>query len=62
VVFDTGPILSDAEVRPKRNASNLQVKLREVNDAKKLTDKVPPENQAAEWIEAAKTLPKKVTY
>ena len=46
----------------KRNASNLQVKLREVNDAKKLTGKVPSEKQVAEWIEAAKSLPKKVTY
>ncbi len=46
----------------KRNASNLQVKLREVNDAKKLTGKVPSERQVAAWIEAAKSLPKKVTY
>ena len=46
----------------KRNASNLQAKLQEVNDAKKLTGKVPSENQVAEWIEAAKTLRKKVTY
>lgn len=46
----------------QRNASNLQVKMQEVNDAKKLTGKVPGEKQVAEWIEAAKTLPKKVTY
>ena len=46
----------------QRNASNLQVKLREVNDAKKLTGKVPSEKQVAAWIEAAKSLPKKVTY
>ena len=46
----------------KRNASNLGVKLSEVNDAQKLTGKVPPEKQLAEWIDAAKTLPKKVTY
>jgi predicted flap endonuclease-1-like 5' DNA nuclease len=46
----------------QRNASNLQVKLQEVNDAKKLTGKVPSEKQVAEWIEQAKTLPKRVTY
>ncbi len=46
----------------KRNASNLGLKLSEVNDAKKLTGKVPPEKQLADWIEAAKTMPKKVTY
>ncbi|CAA9269630.1 MAG: conserved hypothetical protein, possilbly involved in molybdenum cofactor biosynthesis [uncultured Chthoniobacterales bacterium] len=46
----------------QRNASNLQVKLQQVNDAKKVTGKVPNEKQVGEWIEAAKTLPKKVTY
>jgi predicted flap endonuclease-1-like 5' DNA nuclease len=46
----------------QRNASNLQTKMQEVNDAKKLTGKVPSEKQVAEWIQAAKTLPKKVTY
>jgi predicted flap endonuclease-1-like 5' DNA nuclease len=46
----------------QRNASNLQVKLQEVNDAKKLTGKVPSEKQVAGWIEEAKTLPKMVTY
>jgi predicted flap endonuclease-1-like 5' DNA nuclease len=46
----------------QRNASNLQVKLQQVNDAKKVTGKVPGEKQVAEWIEEAKTLPKRVTY
>lgn len=46
----------------QRNAANLAAKLKEVNDAKKLTGKVPTEKQVGEWIEAAKTLPKKVTY
>jgi predicted flap endonuclease-1-like 5' DNA nuclease len=46
----------------QRNPANLAAKLKEVNDAKKLTGKVPTEKQCAEWIEAAKTLPKKVTY
>jgi predicted flap endonuclease-1-like 5' DNA nuclease len=46
----------------QRNAANLAAKLKEVNDEKKLTGKVPTEKQVGEWIEAAKTLPKKVTY
>jgi predicted flap endonuclease-1-like 5' DNA nuclease len=46
----------------QRNPANLAARLREVNDAKNLTGKVPAEKQVAEWIEAAKTLPKKVTY
>jgi predicted flap endonuclease-1-like 5' DNA nuclease len=46
----------------QRNPANLAAKLKEVNDAKKLTGKVPTEKQVGEWIESAKTLPKKVTY
>ncbi len=46
----------------QRNAANLAAKLKEVNDAQKLTGKVPTEKQVSEWIQAAKTLPKKVTY
>ncbi len=46
----------------QRNPANLATKLKEVNEAKKLTGKVPTEKQVGEWIEAAKTLPKKVTY
>ena len=46
----------------QRNASNLATKLSEVNDAKKLTGKVPNEKQVGQWIDAAKSLPKKVTY
>ena len=46
----------------QRNAANLAAKLKEVNDAKKLTGQVPTEKQVGELIEAAKTLPKKVTY
>src|SRR5215212_6471563 len=38
----------------QRNAANLAAKLKEVNDTKKLTGKVPTEKQAAEWIEMAK--------
>ena len=46
----------------QRNPANLVAKLKEVNDAKKLTGKVPAESQVGGWIESAKTLPKKVTY
>ena len=46
----------------QRNAPNLAAKMKEVNEAKKLTGKVPTEKQVGEWIEAAKALPKKVTY
>lgn len=46
----------------QRNPANLAAKLKEVNDAKNLTGKVPTEKQVGEWIETAKTLPKKVTY
>jgi len=46
----------------QRNPANLAAKLKETNDAKKLTGKVPTEKQVTEWIAAAKALPKKVTY
>jgi predicted flap endonuclease-1-like 5' DNA nuclease len=46
----------------QRNPANLAAKVKEVNDSKKLTGKVPTEKQLGEWIEAAKALPKKVTY
>ena len=46
----------------QRNPANLAAKLKEVNDAKKLTGKVPTEKEVGEWREIAKTLPKRVTY
>ena len=46
----------------QRNPANLAAKLKEVNDAKKLTGRVPTEKQVDEWIKTAQTLPKKVTY
>lgn len=46
----------------QRNPANLAAKLKEVNDTKKVTGKVPAEKQVSEWIETAKTLPKMVTY
>ncbi len=44
------------------DSANLAAKLKEVNDAKKLTGKVPSEKQVGDWIQTAKTLPKIVTY
>ena len=46
----------------QRNAANLATKLKEVNDAKKLTGKVHTEKQVSAWIESAKQLPRVVTY
>ncbi len=60
-LFEAADVNTVAELA-QRNAANLAAKLKEVNDAKKLTGKVPAESQVAGWIEAAKTLPKKVTY
>ena len=45
----------------ERDAPALQATLLEVNTAKKLTAKLPAEQQLAEWIAEAKTLPKVVT-
>jgi predicted flap endonuclease-1-like 5' DNA nuclease len=48
----------------QRNASNLYAALVETNEKnqKKLVGKLPTENQVAEWIKEAKTLPRVVTY
>ena len=46
----------------QRNAATLQVKLQQINDAKKIMRAVPTEQHLAEWIEEAKTLPKMVSY
>ncbi len=46
----------------RRNPSNLAQKLAEINEAKKLTRRVPPEKEVTRWIEEAKTLPKIITH
>ncbi len=46
----------------KRNAENLHAKMVEVNEAKKLVRRLPTAQQVAEWIEQAKSLPRKVSY
>ena len=44
------------------NASSLQAKLQQATAGKKATRNVPTEQQVADWIAEAKTLPKMVTY
>jgi predicted flap endonuclease-1-like 5' DNA nuclease len=45
-----------------RRADNLTAKMAEVNAQKKLVRQLPTENQVAAWIEAAKALPRVVSY
>ncbi len=45
-----------------RNAANLAAKMKEVNDAKSLTRRVPPESVVAGWVAAAKALDPVMTY
>lgn len=46
----------------QRNAENLAAKLAEVNDAKKLTRRLPTSDQVADWVAQAKTLPRVVSH
>jgi ribosomal protein L13E len=46
----------------KRNADNLHPKILEVNNKKKLVRRPPTLEQVQQWIEEAKTLPRKVEY
>ena len=45
-----------------RVPANLQAKLAEVNEAKKLVRRVPTESEVSGWVAEAKTLPAKVTH
>ena len=45
-----------------RSAANLAAKLAEINDAKKLTRRVPTETMVAGWIEQATSLDLCITY
>jgi predicted flap endonuclease-1-like 5' DNA nuclease len=45
-----------------RRADNLTQKMAEVNQAKNLVRQLPTEVQVTAWIEAAKALPRMVTY
>ena len=46
----------------RRNPENLQETLVGVNDAKKLVRRTPTTNQTRDWVEQAKSLPRKVEY
>ena len=46
----------------KRVPENLQAKLKEVNEQKKLVQQLPTLDTVKKWIESAKTLPRKVEY
>jgi predicted flap endonuclease-1-like 5' DNA nuclease len=46
----------------QRNPQNLCQKIGEVNAEKKLVRQLPSQAQVANWIEQAKTLPRKITY
>ena len=64
---DTAELLQTVGVKTavdlaQSNASTLQVKLQQANEARKRKGKLPTEQQIAEWIEGAKTLPKLVAY
>jgi len=46
----------------QRRADKLTAKMAEVNAQKKLVRQLPTEGQVAAWIEAAKALPRAVSY
>ena len=46
----------------QRSPANLAAKLAEVNEAKKLTRRVPSESQVTTWVAEAKSLPRVVTH
>ena len=46
----------------QRNADNLYQKMKEVNEAKKLVRQEPALSIVEDWIQQAKTLPRKVNY
>ena len=46
----------------RRNPENLHTRIREINEEKKLVRRTPTLNQVKEWIEQAKTMPRRVEY
>lgn len=46
----------------QRKAENLQAKMAEVNEEKKLVRRAPTLNEVTAWVEQAKTLPRAVNY
>jgi len=45
-----------------RRPDNLTAKMKEVNEAKKLTRQTPSESQVTKWVEQAKTLEPKISH
>lgn len=46
----------------RRAPASLATKLAEVNEAKKLTRRVPTESEVTNWVEQAKALPRAIEY
>lgn len=46
----------------QRNAENLQAKMAELNEQKKLVRKVPTVSQVQEWVAQAKDLPRVISH
>ncbi|WP_026381182.1 DUF4332 domain-containing protein [Afifella pfennigii] len=46
----------------RRNAANLTKRMQEVNDKRRLVRLMPSQKRVEAWIEAAKSLPAKMTY
>ena len=46
----------------QRNADNLATKLDEVNNEKKLVRSVPSAKMVSDWVDQAKSLPRKIEY
>lgn len=57
--LETCPVDTVVELA-QRNATNLQAKLVEVNEQKKLVRSLPSESQVADWVEQAKGLDRAV--
>lgn len=46
----------------QRNPANLHQKLSDTNDAQTLVQRLPTEEQVADWVDQAKALPRVVSY
>jgi predicted flap endonuclease-1-like 5' DNA nuclease len=46
----------------QRKPENLQAKMTEVNEERKLVRRVPTLSEVSDWVEQAKALPRMVTY
>ncbi len=46
----------------QRKPENLQAKMVEVNEGKKLVRRVPTQAEVSDWVEQAKALPRMVSY